>query len=73
MNSAGCFGCTTMDQWHFKVPLVVPAVSVNPISPNLESQNPGFPENFKAFIVGFLFLDTWAEGVGLAASILVSS
>ena len=25
------------------------------------------------FIVGFLFLDTWAEGVGLAASILVSS
>jgi hypothetical protein len=71
MNSAGHFGSTTIDRLHFKVPLVVPAVSFNPISPNLESKNPGFPVNCKAFIVGFLFLDTWGEGVGLAASMLV--
>jgi hypothetical protein len=45
-----------------QITLVVPAVSFNPISPNLESKNPGFPMNFKAFIVGFLFLDTWGKG-----------
>ena len=64
MHSVGHFGSTTIEKWHFKVPLVVLAVSFNPISPNLGSKTPGSSVNCKAFIVEFLFLDTLGKGWG---------
>ena len=56
------FGSTTIEWWYFKIPLLVPAISFNPIRPNLGLKNPGYPVMYKAFIIGFLFLDTLEKG-----------
>ena len=65
-------GNMTIDRWHFKFLLVVPAIYFNPVRPKLEYKYPGSSVNCKAFIVGLLCLDTWKKWIGFTASMQVS-